>query len=123
MLRHCLPPLFVALLAVPAVAGITQVDFAEFPKGTQCGADGAAGTVRVREKRNEIEVKIKGDARGARFFCTLPDGRKVQAILPDVPAGAIANLQTWSDGTGKLIMSVKGQLVIQDVPKALRWSK
>lgn len=122
MSRKCLAVLCLASLGTPLWAEISQVDFADFPKGTKCSASGAAGTVKVREKRNEIEVKIKGSAKGAKFFCTLPDGRTARAILPKVPEGARANLQTWSDGTGKLIMSVDGNLVLQDVPKAIAWS-
>ncbi|MEZ5770426.1 MAG: hypothetical protein R3D61_01935 [Defluviimonas denitrificans] len=112
-----------SMLALPALAQIKQVDFARFPEGTECGASGGAGKVKVRKKRNEIQVSIKGDTTGATFFCVLPDGRKAIAILPELPAGTVADLQTWADGTGQLIMSVKGNLVLQDVPKAIRWSK
>ena len=82
---------------------------------------GGAGKVKVRKKRNEIEVSIRGNTTGATFFCILPDGRKAIAILPELPAGTTADLQTWADGTGKLIMSVKGNLVLQGVAKAIRW--
>lgn len=114
---------FLTMLALPATAEIKQVDFARFPEGTECNATGAAGKVKVRKKKNEIQVSIKGDTRGATFFCVLPDGRKAIAILPEIPAGAVADLQTWADGTGQLIMNVKGNLVLQDVPKAIKWTK
>jgi hypothetical protein len=66
--------------ASPATAGAKtkiSVLFQDFPKGTQCGASGTTGKVKLKKKRGHPIVDIKGYAEIGTIFCDLPDGRRI----------------------------------------------
>lgn len=105
-------------------APINKVDFAGVPKGTKCTADAPnAKSVKSKTTCKEIRVKVRGDASGAKFFCVLPDGRQLHAILPPVPNGATgANLQIEADLTGFLYYDLGG-IAYKAIPIAAEFKR
>lgn len=126
MLKHILACGFIVLLGTPLVAEtvISQVDFSAMPKDSKCGAVAKhAKAVKVRVKRKETQIKIIGNATGATFFCDLPNGKRITAILPDLPVGTkTANLQVRPDRSGALILDTEAGIKLINVDKAAKLS-
>ena len=124
-MKHLLA-LTLALLASGVQARnnlVHSVDFVGVPDGTTCNAEAPWDhEVEIQKTSRKIRVSITGDARGACFFCDLPDGRRVEAAVPSrIPDDAHdARLQVNPDGRGVIVFTQDGEVKLIQLRRAVK---
>ncbi|MFT6606777.1 MAG: hypothetical protein ACJA2X_001980 [Halocynthiibacter sp.] len=93
----------------------------DFPKGTNCAAEGIQGALKVGKKRGHPKVDVVGYGEIGTFFCILPDGRKIVTdINTRLPIGTkVAGITVYPDGRTFLTASSSAGLVSQQFANTL----
>ena len=114
-----LSTLFVVFSTSSALSGPktkVSVQWKDFPKGTECSAEGIHGSLKIKRKRGHPVVEVKGYGEIGTFFCVLPDGRKIISdINKRLPEGTrVAGTTVYPNGRTFLTASTAAGLMSQE---------